>query len=103
MTIINTQNFEDMTKSGTVVVDFFATWCGPCTAVSPLIEQLSEQYKDKISVYKLDVDESPEIAAKFQVMSIPTVIFFKDGEMKNSILGAQPLSRYTDAVDEVLK
>lgn len=103
MTIINTQNFDDSVKSGVTVVDFFATWCGPCTAVAPIIEGIATKYEGKAQVFKLDVDQAPEIAERFRVMSIPSVLFFKDGELKNTIVGAQPESRYTDALEETIK
>lgn len=72
-------DFEEKTKTGVVLVDFWAEWCGPCKMAEPVIEALSEEYAGKAIVGKLDVDSEPEVASKFGVMSIPTVILFKDG------------------------
>lgn len=73
-------DFEEKIKSGVVMVDFWAEWCGPCKMAGPVIEQLSDEYAGKVMVGKLDVDAEPEISGKFGVMSIPTVILFKDGQ-----------------------
>lgn len=73
-----------------VLVDFFATWCGPCKALAPTIEELSQELAGKVAVYKLDVDESPDIARNYQVMSVPTLIVFENGVEKKRTVGAQP-------------
>ena len=79
------ENFDDLTKKGTVVVDFFATWCGPCKMLSPIIEELGESLDD-ITFIKIDVDKHEDLARRFGVMSIPTLVFFKDGkEVKKHI------------------
>jgi thioredoxin 1 len=72
-------DFEEKIKSGIAMVDFWAEWCGPCKMAGPVIDELAEDYKGKMLVAKLDVDAEPEIAGKFGVMSIPTVVLFKDG------------------------
>ncbi len=73
-----------------VLVDFWAPWCGPCRAIAPAVEELAKEYAGKVRVAKLDVDENQEVAAKFNVMSIPMLILFKNGQVADQILGAVP-------------
>ncbi len=73
-----------------VLVDFFATWCGPCRMLSPTIEEIAKEMEGKAYVYKLDIDESPNIAAQYRVASVPTVILFKDGQPVKRSVGARP-------------
>ena len=75
---------------GPVLVDFYATWCGPCRMVAPIVEEISQEQAGKVDVYKIDVDESPDIAQRYGVMSIPTLIVFRDGQPAKKTLGAQP-------------
>ena len=77
-------------EGGPILVDFWATWCGPCKAVAPILEKLSAEYKGKARIGKLDVDSNPATAAKYGVMSIPTLLLFKGGKMADKIVGAQP-------------
>jgi thioredoxin 1 len=85
-----------------LVVDFWAPWCGPCRAVTPVIEELAKEYTGKVVVGKLNVDENPEVAGQFNVMSIPTVIVFKNGEPIKSIVGAQSKETYKQAMDAAM-
>jgi thioredoxin 1 len=80
---------EVLKASGLVMVDFFATWCGPCKMMAPTIEKLSEEYAGKVKIGKFDVDDNPEWSGKYSVQSIPTIIFFKNGEMVDQLVGFQ--------------
>ena len=82
-------NFKDETASGVVLVDFFATWCGPCKMMAPVIDELATEYEGKAKIGKLDVDESSKSAAEFGVQSIPTLILFKDGQEVDRMIGFQ--------------
>jgi thioredoxin 1 len=84
---------EEVTLSSTpVLVDFWAEWCGPCRMVAPILEEIAEEKKDAIRIVKLNVDDNIETARRFEVLSIPTLILFKDGEAKVRIVGAKPKS-----------
>ena len=89
---VNDQSFEtEVIKSYIpVVVDFWASWCGPCRMLAPVTEKLSEEYADRVKFCKLNVDENPEMARKYKVMSIPTLIFFKNGQLIEQSMGAVP-------------
>jgi len=89
--VITDSNFqtEVATSKTPVVVDFWAPWCGPCRAVSPIVEELAKEFVGKIKVGKLNVDENQETAGQFGVMSIPTLLFFKDGKPVDSIVGVK--------------
>lgn len=77
------ENFDELIKEGKYLVDFYAEWCGPCKMLAPILEQL----EDKINIIKINVDEHDDLAMKYRVMSIPTLIFFEDGEKKDEIVG----------------
>jgi thioredoxin 1 len=79
---------------GNVVVDFWAPWCGPCKMVGPVLEKLAAEHNDKVSVAKVNVDENQELAARYGIMSIPTVILFEDGKVKSQIVGARSQKDY---------
>ncbi len=92
MKVINKNEFEAlMMKEGVVLVDFFATWCGPCKMLAPVLEELSEKYEGKLTVAKVDVDLEAELARAFRIMSVPTMIVFKDGKPVNQFMGYMPL------------
>ena len=88
---ITKENFqtEVLDAKGTVLVDFWASWCGPCKMIGPIIDQVADERSD-VKVCKINVDEEPELAAKFKVMSIPTLVVFKDGQVATQSLGAKP-------------
>ena len=86
---LNEANFDAAISSGTVLVDFWAPWCGPCRAQGPIIDKVAEKVGDKAVLAKVNVDESPLIAAKFGVRSIPTLILFKNGQKVRDFIGVQ--------------
>jgi thioredoxin 1 len=85
-----------------VVIDFWATWCGPCRMIAPIIEELAGHYEGKVKIGKLDVDENQQVAIKYGVRSIPTVLIMKGGEIKDTILGAVPKGTFIEKIDKVL-
>ena len=85
-----------------VLVDFWAVWCGPCRMVAPFVEQIAQEYSEKLKVAKLNVDENQGIPAKYGIMSIPTLLLFKGGELKETIVGALPKAKIVDAVSKHL-
>ena len=86
-------NFDSITSSGLVLVDFWATWCGPCRMQAPILEEFDKQMEGRVRVCKLDVDEVPAIAQRFGVMSIPTVVLFENGQEKNRSVGLVPTEK----------
>ena len=93
---------EKVAGSSVAMVDFWATWCGPCKMLAPVIEDIGKKYDGKAVVAKVDVDENQSLAAKYGVMSIPTVIFFKDGKEIDRKVGVQPAGVYTKLLDDNL-
>ena len=93
---VNIQEFDELvsTSAVPVVVDFWAPWCGPCRMVGPVLEQLAADHPDKVTVVKVNVDENAELAGRFAVMSIPTVIMFKDGQVEKQLVGARGQKDY---------
>lgn len=85
-----------------VVVDFWAAWCGPCRMIAPIIEELAVEYEGKVKVGKLDVDDNQQTAIKYGVRSIPTVLFFKGGELKDTVIGAVPKSMFTEKLTKLI-
>lgn len=85
-----------------VLVDFWAVWCGPCRMVAPIIDELSEEYQDKMEFAKVNVDESPKIASSYSVMSIPTIIIFKGGKPFEQVVGYRPKKDIQKVLDKVL-
>ena len=84
------ESFSEDTGSGLVLADFWAPWCGPCKMIGPILEEIDEEMSDKVQIVKLNVDDNQETAGKYGVMSIPTLILFKDGNVVDQVVGFQP-------------
>ncbi|MDP4180340.1 MAG: thioredoxin [Bacillota bacterium] len=97
---ITKENFEQevINSDMTVLVDFWATWCGPCMTIGPVIDSIAEDYEGKIKVCKLNVDNEGELTRKFRVMSIPTILFFKNGEIVDKIVGARSKAEFIEVI-----
>lgn len=98
---LTNENFEKevMSSKKPILVDFWASWCGPCQMIAPIVEEISNELSDRIEVGKLNVDEQPEIAIKYDVMSIPTLILFKDGKVVNTIIGYHSKEEILDFIN----
>lgn len=90
--VINKDNFEEkvLKADKPVLVDFFATWCGPCKRLAPVLDEIATEMEGKALVYKVDIDQSPELAAAMRINSVPTLVLFQDGKAKSQVLGAVP-------------
>ena len=99
--IINsTQEFDDLIKQNRyVLVDFWATWCAPCRMVAPVIEKIADQYSEKVIVAKVDVDEQQELAIRYGIQTIPTIIFFKEGKLASKEIGVKPMASFVNMID----
>ena len=100
---ITKENFAEL-KAGNLplVVDFWATWCGPCRMVGPIIEELAKQYDGKIVVGKCDVEDNEELAAEFGIRNIPTILFFKNGEVVDKLIGAQSKAKFEEKFEAMI-
>ena len=101
---ITDQNFEEEIESGEglYMVDFWAEWCGPCKMIAPILEEIADEQEGVIKIAKVDVDNAPELAQKFEIMSIPTLIVFNNGEPEKRLVGAQGKHQLLDALSEFI-
>ena len=101
---VSDQTFEsEVIKSNQpVLLDLWAPWCGPCRMVAPVVDKLAEKYNDKMKFCRLNVDENPQTAAKYRIMSIPTLMFFKNGQVADTVIGAVPERTLQPKIDALL-
>ncbi|MCR5179818.1 MAG: thioredoxin [Bacteroidaceae bacterium] len=101
---ITDSNFDELLAQGKpMVVDFWATWCGPCKKIGPYIQELSEQYADSVIIGKVDVDENDALAIRYGIRNIPTVLFFRNGEVVDKQIGAAPKAAFEAKIQSLLK
>lgn len=96
-------NQEVINNAGLVLVDFWAPWCGPCKMLAPTIEELATEYAGKAKIGKLNTDENPDIASRYKIMGIPTIMFFKSGQTVDQVVGAVPKGQLKSKIDSLLK
>ena len=99
---LTNENFEATTKEGVSLVDFWAPWCGPCRMISPIIEELAEEFAGKANICKVNTDEQQELSQKFSVRSIPTIVFMKDGEIVDTMVGAASKEAFIEKINSLL-
>jgi thioredoxin 1 len=104
ITSLSDATFDETVQSSSeaVIVDFWAEWCGPCKMISPILEEIASEHKDKVKVVKLNVDDNPDVTRRYDVMSIPTLIVFKDGQAKKRLVGAKGKGQLLQELGEFL-
>lgn len=101
---LNSDNFDDQVLKGTgvILVDFWAPWCGPCRMVGPIVDELASEYDGKAAFGKVNVDENESLSMKYQVMSIPTLLLFKNGQLVDKLVGAHPKDAFEDLLEKYI-
>lgn len=100
--ILNADSFDSQVNSGVTVIDFWAPWCGPCKMLAPVIEQISDEYSGRLQICKVNVDDNQELAARYGIMSIPSVLVFKNGEVVDKMVGSRPKSQIKEMIDKYI-
>lgn len=100
--ILTSENFDETIGQGVSLVDFWATWCGPCKMLAPTIAELSEDFEGKAQVCKVDVDENADLAQRYGIYSIPSVFIFKDGEVKEKLIGFRAKSQIAEVLNKYI-
>jgi len=99
---LNNSNFDETVKEGVTLVDFWAPWCGPCRMIAPVIEELAAEYEGKATIAKVNTDEEQELAVKFGIRSIPSILFFKDGQVVDQMVGAASKQAFAEKLDSLI-
>jgi len=99
---LNSSNFDETVKEGVTLVDFWAPWCGPCRMIAPVIEELAVDYEGKATIAKVNTDEEQELAIKFGIRSIPSILFFKDGQVVDQMVGAASKQAFAEKLDSLI-
>ncbi len=99
---LNSGNFDETVAKGVSLVDFWAPWCGPCRMIAPVIEELASDYEGRANICKVNTDEEQDIAIRYGIRSIPTLLFFKDGEVVDTLIGAMPKAQLAEKLDSLL-
>jgi thioredoxin 1 len=103
LAVTDTSFEQEVLKSDVpVIVDFWAEWCGPCKMVAPIVDEIGTEYEGKVKVVKVDVDSNTKVATQYGIMSIPTLLFFKDGKVVDSVVGVMPKKGFVDRLTKIL-